>query len=158
MTPGPTLVDPGRGERLESTVAPAPRGRSDAQNNRSDAHRDSARAVRAAGMIGSSLLLTQAIGFLGNNIVVTRLLEKHYGPVRFADSFAMLGMMALNLGVDTYIRKEVPIRPEHAKEFASGVLGARVIMGVSFMIISSFIISCYFNPNCRIGRIINANK
>ena len=112
----------------------------------SEAQRDSAHAFKAAGVIGSSLLVTQAIGFLGNNIVVTRLLKEHYGPVRFADSFAMLSMMALNLGVDTYVRKEVAVRPDHAREFASGVLGARIILGVGFMLVSFSILIVTHRP------------
>ena len=100
---------------------------------------DSIRAVKSAGLIGSSLLLTQIIGFVGNSIVVTRLLGNRYGPVRFADSFAMLSLMGLALGVDTYIRKEVPIRPQHARDFASGILGVR-LLGAGVFIAGSVLV------------------
>ena len=105
----------------------APGGSEIADAAEGDLASDSRKAVRDTGMIGSSLLVTQMIGFVGGSIVVTRLLGERYGLVAFPESFAQLTMMALNLGVDTYVRKEVPVRPEHARDFAAGVLGVRLL-------------------------------
>lgn len=88
------------------------------------------RALRNGLKLGGSLMFTWAIA-LGIRIIIPR----HLGPARFglltfADTFSATGALLLSLGVDTYIRKEVVLRTEHASDFFGGIAVLRVAMQV----------------------------
>ncbi len=90
-------------------------------------------AVRNAMQIGGSLLLTYSIA-----LVVRVLLPRHLGPEDFgsfnwADGFSAAFFVATTLGLDTYIRKEVTLRPAHASDFFGGTLVLRLGMTVLLM-------------------------
>ncbi|XXF78064.1 flippase [Myxococcaceae bacterium GXIMD 01537] len=90
-------------------------------------------AVRNALQIGGSLMLTYSIA-----LVVRILLPRHLGPDDFgsfnwADGFSAAFFVATTLGIDTYIRKEVTLRPEHASDFFGGTLVLRLGMTVLLM-------------------------
>lgn len=93
---------------------------------------DTHHAVRNALKLGGSLLLT-----LGLSFGVKLLLPRYLGPeltgsLLFAEAFATSFFVAVNLGVDIYIRREIPVRPEHASDFAGGIVALRV--GVSALV------------------------
>jgi O-antigen/teichoic acid export membrane protein len=87
-------------------------------------------AVRNTLKLGSSLAITWSVA-----LIVKLQIPAHLGPIRqgyyaFAESFATLFFAALGLGIDTYIIKEVAVRPEHASDFVGGVLGLRALLSV----------------------------
>jgi O-antigen/teichoic acid export membrane protein len=89
---------------------------------------DIAVAVRNSFKLGSSLLVTWGVAMF-----VKLRVPVHLGPIRqghfgFAESFAAMFFTALHLGVDTYVMKEVSIRPKHASDFIGGIFVLRVIM------------------------------
>jgi O-antigen/teichoic acid export membrane protein len=94
---------------------------------------DVAHSVRNAAILGLSLLATWAVA-----LVVRIFLPRHLGPVgfgayQFADSFTVTVFVVLNLGIETYVRKEITTRTEHASEFFGGVLIVRIVAGIVMM-------------------------
>jgi O-antigen/teichoic acid export membrane protein len=88
------------------------------------------RAIRNAGILTVSLLGTWTIA-LGVRLLLPRLLgPTAFGALHFADYFAQGFFVVTALGVDTYIRKEIATRPEHASDFFGGVLVLRVLAGL----------------------------
>lgn len=92
------------------------------------ATRDAVIAVKSAFMLGASLVATWSVA-----LVVRLFLPRHLGPelfgvFNFADAFAATCFVVLGLGVDTYIRREIPVRPEHASDFFLGTLLVRLVM------------------------------
>jgi O-antigen/teichoic acid export membrane protein len=78
--------------------------------------------------MGSSLLVTWTVA-----LIVKLQVPAHLGPIRqghfgFAESFATMFFTVLGLGVDTYIAKEVAVRPKHASDIVGGVFALRVVM------------------------------
>jgi O-antigen/teichoic acid export membrane protein len=95
------------------------------------AARDAAVAVKSAVTLGASLIATWTVALL-----VRLYLPRHLGPERFgifnfADSFAATFFIVLGLGVETYIRKEIPVRPRHASDFFGGFIAVRLLMGAA---------------------------
>jgi O-antigen/teichoic acid export membrane protein len=92
--------------------------------------REIAIAVRNGLKLGASLVLTWAVA-----LIVKLQIPAHLGPVlqgrfAFADSFANMFFTVITLGVDTYIVKEVSVRPEHASDFLGGIFALRGLMSV----------------------------
>jgi len=92
--------------------------------------RDVLRALRNGVQLFGSLCATWGIA-----LAVRVVLPRHLGPARFgelnfADAFAGTAFLALTLGVDTYVRKEVSVRTSHASDFWGGILAARAIFAV----------------------------
>lgn len=90
--------------------------------------REGALALRNALKLGTSLILTWGVA-----LVVTFKLPKYLGPTpysfyQFGESYAMSAAVFLSLGVDTYISREIAVRPKHASEFFGGVLAARALV------------------------------
>lgn len=85
-------------------------------------------AARNALKLGSALLLTW-----GTSLAVKLLVPRYLGPavfgeLSFADAFAATFFVALTLGIDLYIRKEVSVRLEHASDFFGGTVLLRVAL------------------------------
>ncbi len=85
-------------------------------------------ALHNAGKLGTSLVLTWGIG-----IVVRLFMPRYLGPDRFgllsfADGIAATAVGCLSLGVDTYVQKEIPLRPRHASDFMGGVVVTRALL------------------------------
>lgn len=84
--------------------------------------------------LGGSLILTWGVG-LGARLLIPRFLGPlEFGSLSFADAFAGTTFVLLGLGMETYIRKEIPVRPEHAGEFIGGLLAVRLAM-VAFLFV-----------------------
>ena len=91
---------------------------------------DVATAARNALKLGGSLLATWTVA-----LAVRFQLPRHLGPVRFGnfnfcDSFSAAFFVFLGLGIETYIQKEIPVRPKHASDFFGGVLLVRAGLSV----------------------------
>ena len=96
-------------------------------------------AIRNALKLGASLIFTWGIA-LGMRFWLPR----HLGPARFgtlsfADAFAATFFIALGLGFDPYIRKEISVRPAHAGDFFGGAVLLRA--GMSALILGAMAIS-----------------
>lgn len=88
-------------------------------------------AIRGALALGLSLVSGWAVALL-----VRLWLPRHLGPEAFgtynlADGFAAACFVPLGLGVETYIQKEIPVRPAHASDFFGGVTAVRVVASVA---------------------------
>ncbi|HVP67270.1 MAG TPA: flippase [Anaeromyxobacteraceae bacterium] len=87
-------------------------------------------AVRNGVKLGLSLVLTWSVA-LGVRILLPRYLgPEAFGPMNFADAFSATVFVLLNLGVEMYIRKEIPVRPQMASEFFAGTLLVRLALSV----------------------------
>lgn len=99
--------------------------------------REGALALRNALKLAASLILTWGVA-----LIVTFKLPKYLGPTlyghyKYGDQFAMSLAVFLSLGVDTYISREVAVRPKHASEFLGGVLLTRALV-ILPLVASSF--------------------
>lgn len=87
--------------------------------------RDIAVAIRSAAVLGGSLLLTWSVALVVRLYIPRMLGPDRFGAYSFADGVALSAFAFLSLGIDTYIQKEVAVRPEHASEFFGGVVLVR---------------------------------
>src|SRR5512133_561899 len=90
---------------------------------------DIAIAAQNTVKLGLSLLATWGLA-----LVVRIQLPRHLGPVafgnyNFADSFAAAFFVFVGFGLETYVQKEVPVRPEHASDFFGGAVIVRTVLG-----------------------------
>lgn len=90
--------------------------------------RESALAVRNAVTLGFSLVLTWSVALLVRIYLPYRVGPEVFGIYDFAESFAIGATAILNFGIDTYIQKEVAIRPAHASEFFGSVNALRFLL------------------------------
>jgi O-antigen/teichoic acid export membrane protein len=96
---------------------------------------DVATAARNALKLAGSLLATWTVA-----LAVRFQLPRHLGPTQFGnfnfcDSFSAAFFVFLGLGIETYIQKEIPIRPKHASDFFGGVLVVRA--GLSVLVLAT---------------------
>jgi O-antigen/teichoic acid export membrane protein len=79
--------------------------------------------------LGLGLLGSWGIA-LGIRIVLPRFLgPADFGILQFADGFTWVAFVVTNLGIETYVRKEVTTRPDHASEFFGGILLLGLLLG-----------------------------
>jgi O-antigen/teichoic acid export membrane protein len=86
---------------------------------------DAAQALRNAGSLGSSVLVTAFLGLLIQFVYQHLLGTTAAGRVGGAESLSILLLGLLTFGVDTYARKEVALDPNSAKSFVSGIVAFR---------------------------------
>jgi O-antigen/teichoic acid export membrane protein len=111
----------------EHPAAPAPASVPPA--DQVSAH-ETSRALRNGVKMGASLLITWSVA-----LIVKMRVPAHLGPIRqghfgFAESFAAMFFATLGLGIDTYLIKEVAVRPKHASEVVGGVFALRLMMSL----------------------------
>ncbi|MBX3231165.1 MAG: oligosaccharide flippase family protein [Labilithrix sp.] len=92
--------------------------------------KEGATAFRNALKLATSLALTWGIA-----LVITFKLPRYLGPLalgwyRYGFEYAATLAVFLHFGVDTYISREIPVRPKHASDFFGGVALARVLLMV----------------------------
>ena len=91
---------------------------------------DTLRSIRNTLALGGSLVATWTVA-LGVRLVLPRHLgPESFGAFQFADAFTTAFFVVTSLGVETYIRKEVSTRKEHASDFIGGLLVLRVVMSI----------------------------
>ncbi len=113
---------------------------------------ESSKAMRNAGSLGGSLLVTTAIGFVVSIVAGNILGEQAIGRAGKAESYAGLLLGLLSLGIDFYIRKEVAVRPDHAKEFVPGSIIIRALLFIPIVLGISFALRTFGQP----GEVIAA--
>ena len=90
--------------------------------------REGRTALRNGLKLATSLLLTWGVA-----LVITFKVPKYLGPVAWGaykygfEYSASLAVFAL-LGVDTYISREIAVRPKHASDFLGGVIATRALL------------------------------
>jgi O-antigen/teichoic acid export membrane protein len=83
-------------------------------------------AVRNLAKLGGSLGMTLAIGFIIRPLLRRWLGPDAFGPLDTADGFTATFFIVLTLGVDGYIRKEIPTRPGHVNDFFASIFMLRL--------------------------------
>ena len=96
-----------------------------------DGATDTLAAIANALKLGSSLVATLAIAIAMKFVMPRYLGPTSFGTLSFADGFTGTFFVALNLGADAYVRKEVSVRPAHASDFLGGALVLRAAMSVA---------------------------
>ncbi len=97
-------------------------------------------AIRNALTLGGALVLTQSIGLTMRVILPRHLGPADFGELNFADAFTATFFVALRLGMDSYVRKEVAVRPSSASEFYGGAFLVRVAMTLGLLAIIAVIL------------------
>ncbi|MFT3768679.1 MAG: oligosaccharide flippase family protein [Minicystis sp.] len=88
-------------------------------------------AVKNAATLGASLVATWSVALLVRFYLPRHLGPERFGAFSFADGFAAASFVVLGLGVETYIQKEIPVRPRHASDFFGGFVLLRLAMSVA---------------------------
>lgn len=94
---------------------------------------DTASAVKNAFTLGLSLILTWSVALLVRLYLPRHLGPELFGTFTFADGFAATFIILVDLGIDIYIRKEIPVRPEHASDFFGGLAAVRGILMLALL-------------------------
>ncbi len=95
--------------------------------------RDSVIALRNMMIVGASLLATWSVALLVRLVLPRTLGPAAFGQYSFAEALAINGFGLLGLGIDVYIQKEIPRRPEHASDFFGGTQVVR-LAGAAFVL------------------------
>src|SRR5438270_4727394 len=103
-------------------------------------------AVRNALKVGASLLCTWGIGLAVKLLVPRYLGPDTFGELTFADGFTATLFVALTLGIDLYIRREVSVRLAHATEFFGGVLALRIAMTAILLLAVGVVMNVTHRP------------
>jgi O-antigen/teichoic acid export membrane protein len=112
------------------------------QGSASDyARSEGATALRNAVKLATSLLLTWGVA-----LIITFKLPKYLGPLawgyyKYGMEYAASLAVFLHLGVDTYISREIPVRPKHATDFFGGVVVVRTLVIVPLFVYGWFHLS-----------------
>lgn len=123
-------------------------------------------AVRNAFVLASSLAGTWAVALVVKLFLPRRLGPDLFGAFNFADVLAMTTSVLLDLGLDTYIRKELPVRPRHADDFLGTGLLARVGIAIIVgMVTGSIVVASHRPPTVLatvllfvVGQLLLANN
>jgi O-antigen/teichoic acid export membrane protein len=98
---------------------------------RADVHTAAGNALK----LGASLIGTWGVALLVRLYLPRYLGPEAFGLYSFADSFAITCVGFLSLGVDSYVQKEIPVRPAHASDFFGGVMVLRLLLGIPALLI-----------------------
>lgn len=108
---------------------------------------DAATLVRSAAKLGGSLAAGWAVA-LGVRVLLPRALGPElFGSITFADAFSTVLFVPLGLGVDTYVRKEVSLRPGHAEDFLGGVVAARLALSAVLFAVVAIVMEATDRPH-----------
>lgn len=91
------------------------------------ARAEGATALRNGLKLAMSLLLTWGVA-----LVIAFKLPKYLGPLfwgyyKYGDQYAATLAVFVGFGIDTYISREVAVRPKHASDFFGGVVAMRTL-------------------------------
>ncbi len=116
----------------EAAPAPAnapPAGTAEAPpGGRSQTRSDVGTALRNGVKLGGSLLATWTVALLLRFLLPRFLGPEQFGTFNFADNLAATYFALLGLGVDTYVQKEMPVRPQHASDFFGSLFALRLVL------------------------------
>lgn len=121
---------------MSSTDAPDPHELPD-----KDAASAALLAIRNAFTLGGSLVFTWSIALAMRVILPRYLGPARFGDINFADAFTITLFVTLNLGAESYIRKEIAVRPEHVTDFYGGTFVLRILMTLGLFGVMSIILA-----------------
>lgn len=90
--------------------------------------RDTALALRNATTLGLSLIATWSVALVVRLYLPRKLGPELFGAYNYAENFAIGSTAILSMGIDTYIQKEVAVRPSHASEFFGTLNALRALL------------------------------
>jgi O-antigen/teichoic acid export membrane protein len=111
-----------------------------------DGSSDSLVAIANALKLGSSLAATLAIAIAMRFLMPRYLGPTSFGTLSFADGFTATFFVALSLGAESYVRKEVAVRPAHASDFFGGTLVLRAMMSVAIFGVMAVVLNATKRP------------
>jgi O-antigen/teichoic acid export membrane protein len=131
-SPHPTK-SPASGGGADSDGAP-PSGPPPSEQTR----REGVLALNNGIKLAASLVLTWGVA-----LIITFKLPKYLGPepfgwYRYGFDFALSAAVFIGLGVDTYISREVAVRPKHASDFFGGVVVMRGLVLIPVFLYGAF--------------------
>ncbi len=86
-------------------------------------------AAKNGAMLGSSLAFTASVGVLVSLFIVPNAVhERGSGILGFGEALASVSLVIAGLGMDSYLRKEVSVRKDHANRLFASILVIRLIM------------------------------
>ncbi len=103
-------------------------------------------AVTNALKLGASLVATLAIAILVRFLLPRYLGPASFGTLSYADGFASIFFVAISLGAEAYVRKEVSVRPQHASDFLGGTLVLRAAMSVLLALVMAVVMHAGGRP------------
>jgi O-antigen/teichoic acid export membrane protein len=98
-------------------------------------------AVRNTAKLGLSLIGTWGVALVVRIMLPRRLGPALFGAFQFADAFTSGLFIFASLGVETYVRKEVATRREHASDFYGGLLMLRLVLSLILVVAAVTILS-----------------
>jgi O-antigen/teichoic acid export membrane protein len=99
-----------------------------AEGSVSEAQRDVGTAFRNGIKLGGSLLATWSVALFLRFLLPRFLGPAQFGVFNFSDAFAATYFVFLGLGIETYIQREVPVRPDHVSDFFGSVMALRFVL------------------------------
>ncbi|MFO0639384.1 MAG: oligosaccharide flippase family protein [Polyangiaceae bacterium] len=135
-----------------------PEGTAGAEHHDHEEHaarKDVATAMRNAVKLGLSLMATWAVA-LGVRFILPRFLgPERFGQYTWAESTAALAFIFAGLGLNTYIQREVSVKPSHASDFFGGVLVARLtVMALLFLSLYGYALGVERDPEVHLAVVV----
>lgn len=97
---------------------------------------DVGRSMRNALKLGMGLMGSWVVA-LGIRLALPRFLGiAQFGEWQFADAFTTAAFILMSLGVETYTRREIAARREHASEYLGGTLALSIAISVVVMLVA----------------------
>ena len=87
-------------------------------------------AGRNAVKLFLAMMLTWTVAALVRFLPARFIGPARFGELNFADSMSQSFFTFIDLGITTYMLREIPVRPKHASDFWGGLLVARVVASV----------------------------
>ncbi len=84
------------------------------------------RVARNMMIVATSLLATWSVALLVRLVLPRTLGPALFGRYSFAEALAIDGFAFVGFGLDVYVQKEIPRRPEHASDFFAGSQAVQV--------------------------------
>lgn len=102
----------------------------------------------------ASLLATWAVALAIRFLLPRQLGPEQYGTYSFANAFASSVFVLTTLGTETYVQKEVALRPSHASEFMGGILAVRAALAAALFAAIALALHLTGRPE-EIRRVVN---
>jgi O-antigen/teichoic acid export membrane protein len=88
------------------------------------------RVARNMVIVAGSLLATWSVALMVRLVLPRSLGPALFGRYSFAEALAIDGFAFVGLGIDIYVQKEIPRRPEHASDFFAGTQAVQLASSV----------------------------
>ncbi len=94
-------------------------------------------AAKNGAMLGGSLFFTASVGVLVSLFVVPNVVgDRDTGILGFGEALATVSLVMAGFGMDTYLRKEVAIKHEHANRLFASVLAVRLFVSALLTVVA----------------------